>query len=487
MNPIIKTEFTADNRPLLAAAREAKNAILEYSHAADIAKEAFRKLLAGAGIFGFVETVKKTYESVDNLVASANKLNVSVGGFQALQNAAVEANVDIETLESGLLRLRKSIGAAGSGDANTKQAFAALGLSASKLAAEDLTAAYADIATQLNKVGDSTDQAQIAIAIFGKAGQEQLNLLRSDLRKTIEEAKKNGDLITPEQAEQFKKFDEDVKRLANTISNKLKQAFIDLIPNIKAVGAAISSAVDTSKATIKDVGDSSWFGSVKSGFSAVSSGISDAASTGRELALGVNPTPAPYYFAPKTPNTDSTVPAITNALKGMEGALVEVILNVNELSKKADVAAKSLNRVSQTKLEELLGLKIGNAQEYISAAIKPQTQIRDKVFDRLLNEIQSDTASGVGIGRASVSSKIATLNGIAQQTLPGEGESKSGMLAAAQALTELAQKVQNNDMVITVKTEQGIDAYVQGPKGQRVIYANIHKATAQEAAATGEW
>lgn len=272
----LNTIISADNKKFIEASRQAKAEIsrlasaitkeygLSAKEANTLAGQSFRKTqyevvktqkqistmklvlkdLAAFFTVGLVfNNLRKVSEEIDNIVASANKLDVGVKQFQGLEYAAKRSDVEIDTLETGLKKLRQTIFQAENGNKKAAQSFKDLGLNASELSKLDLATAYIKVSDAINKLNNSTKQAGSATLIFGKNGQEQLNLIRNNVVGLVKEYEKLGGGLSEEDVKRFNELDEATDKLATTIKINLQKALIALSPAITGFSNGVIDAI----------------------------------------------------------------------------------------------------------------------------------------------------------------------------------------------------------------------------------------------------
>jgi len=244
LSATLKTNIVADksqfSKTMTSATSEAKSFSTKTSAAFAGVGKAFVAGLAG---FSFAEALRNASEQIDDIVASASKLDIGVQQFQALSYAATRSDVEIGTLESGLKKLRQTIASAESGNKKAADSFAAIGLKASDLAKMDLGAAYTQVADAIDKLKTSTEQAGAATNIFGKQGQEQLNLLRNNVGGLVSEFASLNVGLSDEDIQKFNALDEATDKLSATLRGKLQQALVALSPAITGFANGVVGAL----------------------------------------------------------------------------------------------------------------------------------------------------------------------------------------------------------------------------------------------------
>ena len=439
-------------------------------------KDVGKSLIAGFVGVGIIETFKSIGEGIDNTIASANKLDISVKTFQALSYAAKQTDTDISTLEMGLTKLRTVLAAAKPGDTIA-------GLSTDKLKLKDVASAYLDIANSVNKMGNEYDRVRALNEAFGaKGGQAQANLVRSGAG-FASEFLASGKGLNEKDVAIFDKLDEETKRLASSIQDNLQKAFIDLAPAIIGLGNALS-----------------FLGSrVAAGIAEISRGIGEGASAARDAILGdgVGQT----NFGKESTIQNMVAQAAFDSRRGASsipnlknGSQVATVINdvgeqMTKLAAAAIGATAGLTSVAKASINSALGLNGSDGQQYLNNILKPQEQVQDKSFNAIANQLKSDIASGADVRGVRVQSGIASLNSIANSYKGNnDGRDASGLIGAAKILTDATKNInENKEVKIKLEYDQNgiIKAVIDNPRVTATIQNATKALTANEAQATG--
>lgn len=145
--------------------------------------------LVGAAGLGLL--VKRSFESVDVLAKTADKLGVTTKALAGMRHAAELTGVSQNTLDKGLQNMVRNIADFSQGTGEAKKELQALGFSQQALMSMSPDQQFSAIADSINKVENSTEKVSIAYKIFGGRATALLNTmaLGSDgLRENAEEA-----------------------------------------------------------------------------------------------------------------------------------------------------------------------------------------------------------------------------------------------------------------------------------------------------------
>src|ERR1043166_6235985 len=214
------------------------------------ALEGFAKTAAGvaAGIelskvfekivVSFTELIKSSIEAGDHLSTMSQRIGVPVESLGALTTAAAVSDVGMQELGVSMGRLAKSMTAAATGGVSpAASAFMALGISTKELKSlkpEDVIARMADSFSHMTHGADKT---AIAIAVFGRAGQQMIPLLNQGT-KGLDEMRQMalalGLVIAESTAKQSEKFVDSMKLLGFAVQGVGNVVASQFIPAMAA-------------------------------------------------------------------------------------------------------------------------------------------------------------------------------------------------------------------------------------------------------------
>lgn len=211
--------------------------------AKEAAKFAGAIAAAGAALFAFA---KANADVADQLGKMSQKVGLSVEALSELKYSAGLADVSLESLGTGLKQLSKHMLEAQTGSAEMREAFRALGVSATDGVGGPLRKTdqvLFDIAEKFSKFPDGPEKSALAMRLFGKSGADLIPLLnqgRDGLIANAEEARKLGVVLSTEAAKNAEEFNDNLRRLKAS-SEGLAQALAG--PLIKALGDAAGEMV----------------------------------------------------------------------------------------------------------------------------------------------------------------------------------------------------------------------------------------------------
>jgi hypothetical protein len=185
---------------------------------------------------GLTTMVAGTIELVDQLGDTAAQLGITTDALTRLQYAADISGSSAEHVATAIGFLNKNLGQAAAGGAKqTAEALTALGLSARNLASVAPEKAFAEIAEGISKVGNNAERARLAVAIFGKSGQNVLNVLalgRQGLDDAAAASDRFGRTLKQIDAEKVGLADVALKNAAGAVQSLKTALTVELAPYI---------------------------------------------------------------------------------------------------------------------------------------------------------------------------------------------------------------------------------------------------------------
>lgn len=205
-------------------------------------------LLAAAAVAG-VAVLKNSFESLDVLGKTADRIGISTQALQALQHAASLAGVDSDTLTKSLTKLQVGLTNAAQGGGPIKS-FEALKLDAAELQKLPLDEAMGKIADALAQVSNPAERAALAIDIFGKSGAELIPLLSegsAGMKDAAKEAAALGKNLSRLDVAQVEAANDAVDKMKSAFGGLVDKLAVELAPSILAAANAITEFVSQSK------------------------------------------------------------------------------------------------------------------------------------------------------------------------------------------------------------------------------------------------
>ena len=114
---------------------------------------------------------------LDEIVDTANRLNLSADSLQKFHRAAVLASGDVESMNKALAVFQRTLGDAALGQSGPAKAFERLGLSAKLLSQVGLDQAFTAVLAKLGQIPNAAERASIAADLFGKSSANLTDLM----------------------------------------------------------------------------------------------------------------------------------------------------------------------------------------------------------------------------------------------------------------------------------------------------------------------
>jgi len=134
-------------------------------------------LIAGLSVSSLVALSKQSLEVSDNISKASQKIGIATETLSALRYAAQLADVDFESLTSGMGKFNKSIVEAVGGAEKQEQAFRLLGITQAELKKNSPDEVFSKVATGMAGMADGANKTALAMALFGKSGANMIPLL----------------------------------------------------------------------------------------------------------------------------------------------------------------------------------------------------------------------------------------------------------------------------------------------------------------------
>jgi TP901 family phage tail tape measure protein len=213
---------------------------------------------AAGSIAGLFEMSKAAAEFGAGMHAAAEKTGVAIEQLSAFRMAAASNEVAAESMDHGLEKLNRTIAMAAAGkNKDALGLFQKLGISLRDAHGELKNAGeiFPELAEGFNQNENEAVRARMAVALFGKAGQELLPVLiggKEKLEEMAEKARHFGLMLSDEQgekahamAEGWKDLGLAVKGLSNSIGQHLFPMIEPLVHSLSEWVAANREIIAT--------------------------------------------------------------------------------------------------------------------------------------------------------------------------------------------------------------------------------------------------
>ncbi len=198
-------------------------------------------VVAGLGALGgsLAKIVQSTANYGDELFNTSQKIGISVEALSGLQYAAGLANIEHETLTTGIKKLSTAV-------VESSKELKALGISQSELKTLSTDELLLRLADKFRMMEDGAGKTALAVKLFGRSGIELIPLLNegsAGIKKMTDEAKSFGLVIDEKAAAAADDFNDNLDRMKGLvhgitigIGNELIPKLNNLIETLEIIG-----------------------------------------------------------------------------------------------------------------------------------------------------------------------------------------------------------------------------------------------------------
>jgi hypothetical protein len=226
---------------------QAKNAALGFNNLKG-AVGGFATAIAGSAIVaGLGAIVKKSIDAGGELDDLRQKTGVSASALFAIGNAAKVADVDLGTLGKGLNKFNINLVKAAEGNEDLARKFQSLGVNVKDVNGQIVPTdkALKQIADRFADMPDGAKKAELAVALFGKAGADLIPLLNQGAA-SLERFKSK---LTPKEFEEFTtrsdQFGESITEMGVKTGTFALELTASLLPALQSILEVFSDLFNT--------------------------------------------------------------------------------------------------------------------------------------------------------------------------------------------------------------------------------------------------
>lgn len=132
---------------------------------------------------GFIAGIKAAADLGSHLSDVADRVDMTAGEVLVLQQSFKIAGLDAGLLQTTIGQLNKSIDEARHGNKTYADSFERIGVNLQKLYAMRPAERFRTIQEAMNGLNDSADRTAVAMRLFGRQGQQLLNLSTNDIKE----------------------------------------------------------------------------------------------------------------------------------------------------------------------------------------------------------------------------------------------------------------------------------------------------------------
>jgi hypothetical protein len=191
-----------------------------------------------AGVSTIGNEIKKSFENIDNLAKTSDKLGIATEKLSALRFAAEENGVAANTTDMALQRMVRRVAEAAQGTGEAVNALDELGLSAARLASMSPDQQFSEIADAMANVTNQGDRVRLSMKLFDSEGVALVNTLRlgsQGLREYEKEANRLGITVSRVDAAQIEKANDAFGRIGKMVEGVTNGIAIGLAPAIEGL------------------------------------------------------------------------------------------------------------------------------------------------------------------------------------------------------------------------------------------------------------
>lgn len=239
-------ELFADDSKLVRGLRAAEKKVRAFGQ--DVRDMGLKIMGLGSMVLApLIGMAKGFADTGSQIFDMAKRTGVSAEALSVLGYAAEQTGTDVNALEKGLRKMRKTIGDAIGGSGSAQAALARLGLTVKDLQNLAPDEQFKLIADRIDKIVDPALKASAAMAIFGtRIGPMLMPMLEggaAKLKEFEDRARALGLVISTEDAAAGKKFGDVLKDLWLTIKMAGFAIGAALAPTLKDLAVNIAKAV----------------------------------------------------------------------------------------------------------------------------------------------------------------------------------------------------------------------------------------------------
>ncbi len=211
-----------------------------------------------AAVAGMVFFVKRSFETIDVLAKTADKLGITTEKLAGLQHAAELSGVEVRTFNMALQRMTRRLSEAAIGTGEAMGAQKELGLDTKILGKLSPDKQFIAIADAMGKVTSQADKVRLSFKLFDSEGVALVNTLalgKKGLQDAMKFALKAGVALNRIDAAKIEMANDAVSRLGLVFRGIANTLAIKFAPFLKAAADKLVVWATTGKGAIGKVSD----------------------------------------------------------------------------------------------------------------------------------------------------------------------------------------------------------------------------------------
>lgn len=196
------------------AGRSASRGFGQFNTTLAGARTLLVQLGAALAVGQLVAFARRATDAADELGKMSQRVGASVQNLSALRSAAATANVEMQTLTTGMVNLSRRVEEFRGGSKDATKDFRALGLTVQDFKGKDAAEQFATIAVAMGKLEDSPGKTALAFQFFGRSAAALIPLLNDvagagGLQGVINKARELGLLLSEDTARAAQAINDD--------------------------------------------------------------------------------------------------------------------------------------------------------------------------------------------------------------------------------------------------------------------------------------
>lgn len=187
----------------------------------------------------FIERVHGAIEELEQLGATARRLDLSTEAMGGLTHAAAMVHISTEQLSKSLTFMEKNVG-------KNSDALQKMGLTFRQLAAMRADDMFLTIAEHIERMPTAAEKTAAAMAVFGKSGAEMLKLINEApgaIREMMAEAGRMGLAPSEEEIKRIEEADNAIDRLTESFKGLWQTIAIGVAGPLAHAADAFNSSI----------------------------------------------------------------------------------------------------------------------------------------------------------------------------------------------------------------------------------------------------
>lgn len=237
-------ELGVDKNPFVRGLKAAEKNLVAFGR--QVRDVGLRIAAAGgsivAGLFGAAKVFSTVGDALNDMSA---RTGVSVEALSELSHAAAQSGADVESLETGLRFMQRTIGEAAHGSKSAIESLTHLGLSIDTLLALSPENQFKAIADGISHIDDPTLRAAAAMDLFGKSGTRLIPMIEggaAGLESFQRQARDFALTMTTQDAVAASKLDDTLNLLSSTFKALVRNIGATVAPIFTEVAQRIAQA-----------------------------------------------------------------------------------------------------------------------------------------------------------------------------------------------------------------------------------------------------